>query len=71
MSGKNGFTPEGLEEVITRRIANTGETRDEARSAILKLTERLNRGEMVLDVRNFETGEHLGYRDENGFRPAS
>lgn len=67
----NHLTPEALESLISRRIANTGETREEARAAILATTGQLNRGELVLDVVDFKTSEHLGYRDADGFRPAS
>ena len=64
------FTKEGLESVITRRVSNTGETREQARAAILEITERLNRGELTLNVIG-DNGEHLGVRDKNGFRPSS
>jgi len=66
---RNQFTDEALEEVITRRIANTGETRAEARAAILKITDDLNAGRIELEVFDDGSGLVIGRRDKDGYHP--
>ena len=69
MMNKNHLTEEAIEEIVTRRIANgTGETRAEARAAILKVTEDLNAGRIALEVFDDE-GFVIGRRDKDGFHP--
>jgi hypothetical protein len=65
---KNHLTEEALQDIITRRVANTGETREEARAEILKVTADLNAGRIALEVFDDE-GFVIGRRDKDGYHP--
>lgn len=64
----NRFSPQALEEIISRRIANTGETREQAREVITRVTDALNAGHIELEVFD-KSGVVIGKRDKDGYHP--
>ncbi len=55
-----------VEDMIARRMKNTGETRAEAIAAIKEVKRQIDGGELVCDVVD-DNGKVVGYRDAKGY----